>query len=68
MREELARWGWGDMHYGTQAQDKRVLAMLTRIDIALSGDEAVECESCGGWHLASAGPPWPCQQIGARNG
>jgi hypothetical protein len=24
LAEELKRWGWGDMHYGTQPQEKSV--------------------------------------------
>lgn len=28
MAEELSRWGWGDMHYGPQPQERSVVAVL----------------------------------------
>lgn len=36
-REELARWGWGDMHYGATPQEFSVVNMLAKIDTALYG-------------------------------
>ena len=34
-REELAKHGWGDFHYGDQGQDQNVKDMLAKIDKAL---------------------------------
>jgi hypothetical protein len=34
-RDELARWGWGDFHYGAQPQDKRVVDAVALADAAL---------------------------------
>lgn len=28
MAQELAKWGWGDFHYGPQPQDRNVVAVL----------------------------------------
>jgi hypothetical protein len=28
LRTELAKWGWGDMHYGDQPQDAAIVALL----------------------------------------
>lgn len=28
LRAELARWGWGDFHYGDQPQDRAIVALL----------------------------------------
>ena len=36
-RDELARWGWGDFHYGSQPQEKSVTDALAVIDKALEG-------------------------------
>jgi hypothetical protein len=36
-RGELARWGWGDMHYGPQGQEPRIVDMLAEIDSVLGG-------------------------------
>lgn len=40
-REELARWGWGDFHYGTSGQEQSVVTMLAKIDGALAVDPNV---------------------------
>lgn len=34
-RDELDRWGHGDMHYGNTPRDPKVLAMVDRINAAL---------------------------------
>lgn len=44
-REELARWGWGDLHYGSQRQEASVVAALAVADATLSLDGAAEAEA-----------------------
>lgn len=34
-RDELARWGWGDHHYGTQAQEESVVKAVALADRVL---------------------------------
>ncbi len=34
---ELKRWGWGDMHYGSQPQERSVVAALEVYEQALKG-------------------------------
>jgi DNA repair exonuclease SbcCD ATPase subunit len=51
-RAELARWGWGDYHYGTQPQDQAVTDCLARIDADLAAaerepGEGHRCGHCG---------------------
>lgn len=36
-RDELARWGWGDMHYGQTPQEQSVVDTIAKIDKALGG-------------------------------
>ncbi len=37
-RDELAKHGWGDMHYGSTGQEKSVTDTLAKIDLVLGGD------------------------------
>ena len=40
-REELSKWGWGDMHYGNDApQERRVVVALEAIDRSLARSDA----------------------------
>jgi hypothetical protein len=48
-RDELDRWGWGDMHYGSTGQNPRVVAAVAAIDAFVAsltdntkGDDAKE--------------------------
>lgn len=34
-RDELTRWGWGDMHYGPTPQERTVVDMVNRCNEAL---------------------------------
>lgn len=39
-RDELARWGWGDFHYGVTPQQPQVVAMVAKIDAVLASHSA----------------------------
>ncbi len=47
MAEELAKWGWGDMHYGPQPQERSVVAVLEEYRRVLQVD-GYPIESGGG--------------------
>lgn len=38
MALELAKWGWGDMHYGPQPQERSVVAVLEEYRRVLQTD------------------------------
>lgn len=44
MAEELAKWGWGDMHYGPQPQEPRVVAVLEEYRRVLHIDGSGDAE------------------------
>lgn len=43
-RDELIRWGWGDMHYGPTPQERRVVDMVNRCNQAL-GDPPYDSDA-----------------------
>lgn len=44
-RDELNRWGMGDMHYGNMPQEKRVVDAVAAADEALAAARAVLSEN-----------------------
>lgn len=73
-RDELARWGWGDMHYGEQPQEQSVVDTLAKIDavlgegapslIELGFTRVAICSECG--HRIFQHPTW--SHFGHQNG
>ena len=39
LAEELAKWGWGDMHYGPQVQENSVVKALDVYHEAVKSDD-----------------------------